>query len=101
MSKSTSGQRRLRAHRKRKSREMFWNSQTSEVENIRPKGQVRSQGRAQRRNARNEMFQGGCRISVESDPLGKLNSTGTRIENPAKFKSFHVGRTWLFKREYR
>ena len=88
--------RRLKAHHARKEREMFWHDQP-DILPILPKGRVKSKGRAMGREFRNMDYRTGENITVENHcPLGRLNSTGTRVLSN-KFRTMHTGRTWIRK----
>lgn len=60
--KSTSNQRRLRAHHRRKLRNQFWTAQP-EPEPIRPKGRTKSKGAAHVRYRRDLGFHHGCDLN--------------------------------------
>lgn len=79
MSKSTAGQRRLRAHKKRKARNMFWNAQPEKVQQP-TKANVHADGRNHVRHIRDSFFKGG-----KSHIIGEP----------------HFGNTWIFREGFR
>lgn len=85
-----------RRRRKRaKAGEMFWSRQPAPIR-LQTKSRTRAQGRAFSRELRDNQFKGGTTVTVECCPLGRMNSTGTRVES-SRTVEIRTGKTWVRK----